>query len=47
MNLGSVDGVEYPCLKSYMDNVAVDNVEDMCTYIVCTDVVEDTLFHLY
>lgn len=47
MNLGLIDGVEYPCLKSHLDNVAVDNVEDMYTYIVCTDVVEDTLFHLY
>lgn len=27
MNLGSVDGVEYPYLKSYLDSVPVDNVE--------------------
>lgn len=44
MNLGSVDGVEYPCLESNLDNVPVDNVEDMCTYIVCTDVVETPYF---
>lgn len=24
MNLGSVDGVEYPCLESNLDNVPVD-----------------------